>query len=259
MEPQIKYGLSLYIGKFKALHKAFLGLLWRLCGPYESYHLVYIGNGHHKAFQYVLPALSCVKVKFRAAGDYIFLMPYVMAQYLLQAQRLGLAVGYGHHVNAEGYLKVGVFIKVLQYFFRVSILLYLYHRPHAHAVGLVPYLAYAGKQRLFFLAYVQYILKRLCLVHLIWHLGHDNELLAVLLLLYFGLGTNGYLSPARFVSIPDFVGFQYITPCRKIRTGHYLHQLVQGYFRIIHIHYGCVYGFAHIVGRYISRQTYGYA
>ena len=207
----------------------------------------------------MLPLHCRVQVKARAPRYNVLLMGNVIAQHILKSKLLRLAFGNGDHVHAEGHLKVGIFIKVLQYLSRVRILFDLYNGPHAHSVGFIAYVAYTGEHGLLFLRYLQYAFKCAGLVHLIGHFGCHYQLFAVLLLLYVALCAHGKLAAARFVGGAYFIACQYVAAGWEIGAGDYLHKLVKVYVRLFHLRNNGIYSLGKVMRRYGRCKAHGYA
>ena len=112
-EAQIQNRLRLNFGKFETLHQ----FRARVRGAFRRLdngnHFVDVAHGDNQPFQHVATAFRFVQIELGTAQNHLPLVRHVMADDFHQPQLLRLAVRYHHHIDAEGYFKVGIFIQYL--------------------------------------------------------------------------------------------------------------------------------------------------
>ena len=235
METQIEDRLRLNFAQSKALHQSIARFFRRFRCADERNHLINVEDGYHQALKDMLAPLGCIKIKLRAPRDDIFLMGDVISDQFFQAHLLWFSLSNRDHVHAERHLKIGVFIKVLQDFFRIRILFDFNYGAHSHAVGLIPNVADAGKKRLFLLCDAKDFLKRFCFIDLIWQFMHNDEAFPVFKRFNFCFCPHCQLAAPCFVCSANFLGVKKIGSGRKIRAWDNLHQFVKADVRMIHL------------------------
>ena len=111
----------------------------------------------------------------------------------------------------------------------------------------------------FSLAECQYLFKRGSLVHLIRHLGYDDQLFAVLGLLDMRFGAQRYFAAARFVRFTKLALADYVTARRKVRRRDKFHKAVKADIGLVYLRDYRVYRFADIMRWNVRSKADGYA
>ena len=105
-------GLCLNFRQTKAFHQTFLCII--VAGTDDTDDFVNIGNGNPQPFQNMGAFFRLIQIEFCPAGHHFFLMFQVFRQHLLEIQHRRLAVYQSNHDGAEAFLKLGIFIKLIQ-------------------------------------------------------------------------------------------------------------------------------------------------
>ena len=257
LQAQIQDGLGLDLGKAVFRHQLFLGFLGGLAAPDELDDRIHVVHRHHEALQDVLPAAGRLQLALCTPGDHIPLMADEVFEDALKVQLLGLALGDGGHVHAEGALEIRILEQSLEDLLRVRVLLHLDDRPHALPVRFVPDVGDAGEHGLLLLGHGQNLLQGRRLVDAVGDLGDDDEGLPVLQLFEVGLGPHGQLPPARFIGRGQLRRVDEVAPRGEVRPGHDLHELFEAHPGIVDHGYRRVDGLPRVMGRDVGGEAHG--
>ena len=153
-------------------------------------------------------------------------MLYIVLQHVQEIHYLGFLIHQGYHDDAEGILKLGMFIKLVQYHIRIGILTQLDHHPDALSVGLITYI----RNPVYFLQLHQfsYLDDQVCLIYHVRQLCGNDLALSVGQCLYICHSPDYDLAPSRPVGLGTSSGSQNKAPCRKIRRFHDGKYLING-------------------------------
>ena len=199
-------------------------------------------------------ALLCLlQVVLGAAADHFVLELHVFLDHLLQGQHLRHLVVDGQHDDADGILKLGVLIELVQHHLRVGVLAHIDDDAHSLAVGLIVQVADALDP--LFLHEVCDVLDQAGLVHHVGDLGDDDLGAAVLLLLNGGAAAQGDLAAAGGIGSTDAAAAHDDAGGGEIRALDVFHQAGQVDVRVLDIGHTAVNDLAQVVGRDVGGHT----
>lgn len=157
-----------------------------------------------RAVQHMQAGFGLVQLIARAAGDDGFLVADKALDDAAQAHLLGLSVGNGHHVDAEGDLQIRILIQRGQNGLGIHVAPELDNRAHARAVAFVADIINTAQRGLFFFAELQDFFQHGRLGDLIGHLRDDQQLAPRGAVLDMHPGPQRQLAPSGFIGGQDF-------------------------------------------------------
>ncbi|MNX79391.1 hypothetical protein D3C86_1110200 [compost metagenome] len=176
-----------------------------------------------------------------------------MAQDLVQAQDLGLAVDQGEHDDAEGGLELGLLVEVVEHHLGVGVALELDDHADAVAIALVAQIRDAVE--LLVLDQVGDLLDEGIGAHLVGQLGDDDRVLVALDLLDLGDGAQGDGAAAGGVGLVDALLAQDDGAGREVGALDVLDQVARGEAGLFDHRDQAVDDLAQVVRRDVGRHA----
>ena len=249
-ESHVDYRLSLYIVEGEARHQLFLRVRYRRRLLYDLDDLVDIVGRDTQTLEDMRLALRLFKVELYAAGYDVFLMLYIITEYLLEVQHARHVVDEREHIERAGILKLGVLVELIQYDLTVGVAAVIDNYPHSVPSGLVADIRDALDALV--LDERRHRLDEHTLVHLIRYLGDDDT---VLLFLDIALRADHDSSASGRVRLIYAVRAVKSRRGREIRSFYELHEVPHRAVRVLHLIYRSVDDLAEVVRRDICRHT----
>ena len=197
-----------------------------------------------------------IQIILRAARDDGFLVRDKIAQHRLDAHKLGLALGNGEKIDAEGNLQVAVFIKVSERLLHVRVLFQLDDRAKPRPVRLIPDIIDAAKSRLFFFAELEDFFQHLGFGNHVRHLRHDQQGAARAALFNLNARAKRQLAFSCFIGGFKLRRIDQHAACGKIRRGHDAHQVSRGRILVVNQHARGGHSLFQVVRRDVRRQPH---